>query len=289
MKKILCVFIVFLMMTSIFVGCGNKDKSKNEEASSNSVQSSSNDAEKNSGGDIKVNMGNSGVNLSLPDGFPKEVVPLLGDANVINVIDNKESKAMGITYTTEKSFEDVVAFYQEVIKDGVERSESASENGYLMFAKKAGIDISVVVSKYEGEKVSVFLNVSTADQEASGNSSASENNNFENAETVNVPSSYPIDKLPIISGDKITEASVTEGDSTNSYYLMVLSTKKIEEIVDYYDSNWGNITNKYKTVSSKDFDLQGEIEKYNITIRGEVQDDQLQLVEYHILIDESKQ
>jgi hypothetical protein len=276
------------MMTSILVGCGNKEGSKNEDASSNSVQSSSNDAEKNSGGDIKVNMGNSGVNLSLPDGFPKDVVPLLGDANVINVIDNKESKAMGITYTTDKSFEDAVAFYQEVIKDGVERSESASENGYLMFANKAGIDISVVISKYEGEKVSVFLNVSTADQETSGSSTTS-GNTFEDAETVDVPRNYPMDKLPIISGDKITEASVTEDDSTNSYYLIVLSTKKIEEIMDYYDSKWGSITNKYKTISSKDFDLQGEIEKYRITIRGEVQDDQLQLIEYYILIDESKQ
>jgi predicted enzyme related to lactoylglutathione lyase len=276
------------MMTSILVGCGNKEGSKNEDASSNSVQSSSNDAEKNSGGDIKVNMGNSGVNLSLPDGFPKDVVPLLGDANVINVIDNKESKAMGITYTTDKSFEDAVAFYQEVIKDGVERSESASENGYLMFANKAGIDISAVISKYEGEKVSVFLNVSTADQETSGSSTTS-GNTFEDAETVDVPRNYPMDKLPIISGDKITEASVTEDDSTNSYYLIVLSTKKIEEIMDYYDSKWGSITNKYKTISSKDFDLQGEIEKYRITIRGEVQDDQLQLIEYYILIDESKQ
>jgi preprotein translocase subunit SecD len=288
MKKVLCVFIVILIMTSFLVGCGNKDDSKNEDVSSNSVQSSSNDAEKNSGGDIKVNMGNSGVNLSLPDGFPKDVVPLLGDANVINVIDNKESKAMGITYTTDKSFEDAVAFYQEVIKDGVERSESASENGYLMFANKAGIDISAVISKYEGEKVSVFLNVSTANQETSGSSTTS-GNTFENAETVDVPRNYPMDKLPIISGDKITEASVTEDDSTNSYYLIVLSTKKIEEIMDYYDSKWGSITNKYKTISSKDFDLQGEIEKYSITIRGEVQDDQLQLIEYYILIDESKQ
>jgi preprotein translocase subunit SecD len=288
MKKVLCVFIVILIMTSFLVGCGNKDDSKNEDVSSNSVQSSSNDAEKNSGGDIKVNMGNSGVNLSLPDGFPKDVVPLLGDANVINVIDNKESKAIGITYTTDKSFEDAVAFYQEVIKDGVERSESASENGYLMFANKAGIDISAVISKYEGEKVSVFLNVSTANQETSGSSTTS-GNTFENAETVDVPRNYPMDKLPIISGDKITEASVTEDESTNSYYLIVLSTKKIEEIMDYYDSKWGSITNKYKTISSKDFDLQGEIEKYSITIRGEVQDDQLQLIEYYILIDESKQ
>jgi preprotein translocase subunit SecD len=288
MKKVLCVFIVILIMTSFLVGCGNKDDSKNEDVSSNSVQSSSNDAEKNSGGDIKVNMGNSGVNLSLPDGFPKDVVPLLGDANVINVIDNKESKAIGITYTTDKSFEDAVAFYQEVIKDGVERSESASENGYLMFANKAGIDISAVISKYEGEKVSVFLNVSTANQETSGSSTTS-GNTFENAETVDVPRNYPMDKLPIISGDKITEASITEDDSTNSYYLIVLSTKKIEEIMDYYDSKWGSITNKYKTISSKDFDLQGEIEKYSITIRGEVQDDQLQLIEYYILIDESKQ
>jgi hypothetical protein len=273
----------------MFVGCGNKDGSKNEEASSNSVQSSSNNAEKNSGGDIKVNLGNSGVNLSLPEGFPKDVVPLLGDANIINVIDNKESKAIGITYTTERSFEDAIAFYQEVIKDGVECSETASENGYLMFVKKSGVDISVVVSKYEDEKVSVFLNVSAADQETSSSSTTTGNNNFGNAETVDIPSSYPMDKLPIISGDKLTEASVTESDSTYSYYLRVLSTKKMEEIVDYYDSKWGSITNKYKTVSSRNFDLQGDIDKYSINISGEVQDDQLQLIEYYILIDESKQ
>jgi predicted small lipoprotein YifL len=293
MKKFLCVFTIFIMMVSSFAGCGSKggskDSNKNEQTSNNPVKSSTNDASKNSETGVKVDMGKIGTGLSLPDGFPKDVVPLLGDANIINVIDNKAAKAIGITYTTGKKFEDAVAFYSQVLKDAGERSETKTDGGYLLFGKKAGIDLSVVVSKYEGEKVSILLNVSTANKETSGSTTPAENNKFENAKTVQLPENYPKAKLPIINGDKIVEASLTESDSGKSYNLMLMSTKKIKDIVDYYDSKWGAIVNKYKNVSSQDFELQGEIEKYSISIRGEIQDDKTQVIEYYISIDENKE
>lgn len=291
MKRFLCICTVFIMMVSAFAGCGNKEKdnSKNEQGSNNPVESSVNDASKNSGSDIKVNMGTSGTNMSLPDGFPKDVVPLLDDANVINVIDNKESKTMGITYTTDKSFEDAAAFYQNVIKDAEDRSETKSDNGYMIYGKKNNIDITAVISKYEGDKISVFLNVSMLDQETSNNTTSAESSYFTDAKVVDLPEGYPKAKLPIINEDKVTEASLTESEGGNSFYLIVLSTKKIKDIVGYYETTWGNMKNKYKNIDSADFDLQGDTEKYSITIRGTVQDDKNQTVEYHISIDEIKE
>jgi hypothetical protein len=287
MKRFLCVCTIFIMMAFVFAGCGNKEAdNSNEQTSNNPVESSVNETSKNSGADIKVNMGASGTNMSLPDGFPRDVVPLLDDANIVNVIDNKESMAMGVTYTTDKSLEEAIAFYQNVFKDVEERVETKTDSGYMLFGKKNNIDITAVIAKYDGDKISILLNVSMVDQQKSMSINSSESNYFTDAEVVDLPEDYPKDKLPVINADKVTEASLTESDSGKSFYLIVASQKSIKDIAAHYETAWGNLKNKYKNVSSEEFDLQGEIEKYSINIRGTVQDDKTQTVEYHILIDE---
>ena len=112
-------------------------------------------------GDSKINYGTAkpGQNLSLPDEFPVDVLPLLDDARINFVNTNDANQAIGITFLTDKSFDEAVEFYQKVMQDGKVTMESKQDNSYILIGSKGSYAVSISITYQTGEKVFVLLDV----------------------------------------------------------------------------------------------------------------------------------
>jgi len=106
---------------------------------------------------IRFNLGETGRNLSLPDNYPKEVLPLPEDANVVNV--NADDRAIGVIFETGKSFEEAVEYCKDLMKDGSIIVEEKKEDSYLLIGTKDNYDITISVSKHFS--VSILFGISS--------------------------------------------------------------------------------------------------------------------------------
>lgn len=177
MKKIISVILIILLMGVMFAGCSSESKDSNQgndmESNENSQNTGTNsndssaeipsevkEAEEKSGTETNVSMGQVGNNLSLPDGYPKDIIPLLDDANIVNVNDARDtiSKAIGIGYMTNKSFEDAIVFYQEVMKDGTIDMENKTDDSFVILGSKGDYVVTIGGSLTNGT-VTIILDV----------------------------------------------------------------------------------------------------------------------------------
>jgi hypothetical protein len=309
-----------MLIMSGLAGCGGKDKDSDDtgKATSSEKEKDDEDEDKDNkdddgSGGIKIDLGKSGTNLKLPKDFPKDVVPLIKDANIVNVIDNKNAMAMGVTYVTEKDLEYAVEFYQDVLKDGQNYSVTEVSGGTILYALKEGYGVSATIVEYDGDKVSIMLNVAFNKKDDNDNPSEEPSEDpsdepsiepgdapieepsedpqqedyFKNLEEVDLPDEYQKDKYPVFSGDKVNEAIASEDDSETIIYLSVVSEKSLKEIVDYYEKSWGTLTDKSKTVSTNEFYLQGYLDGNLILVTGSY-DSEIKVVKYMLTIYEYK-
>lgn len=169
MKRILLLSML-VGMAVVIIACSNSPQQVSNENATAQPQSGEavkntppevtiKDLEQKSGMDINVSLGKTGENMSLPESFPNNTFPLPEDANIVNVNDNKDAKALGITFKTGKNFEEAVAFYQNVMKGGTITMEQKKDGTYLLMGDKDKYGVMVSVSKYNGDNVSVLLNV----------------------------------------------------------------------------------------------------------------------------------
>jgi hypothetical protein len=103
--------------------------------------------------------------LSLPDGYPKDVIPLLDDANIVNVNDARDtaSKAIGIGYTTKKGLEDAVEFYEDVMKDGTIDMKNKADDNFIILGSKGDYVVTISGALTNGT-VTIFLDVASKDR-----------------------------------------------------------------------------------------------------------------------------
>ncbi len=170
MKRIILLSIL-IFMTVFFISCSNSTTQNNNENETLQTKTAKVDGDKsaqdvidevkqNSGMGINVSLGETGENLSLPESFPNDVFPLLDDASIVNVNDNKEAKAIGIVFETDKSYEEAVAFYQDIMKSGTITVEDKKDDTYILMGTKDKYGIMITISKYNGDDISVLINVS---------------------------------------------------------------------------------------------------------------------------------
>lgn len=58
-------------------------------------------------------MGQMGTNLTMPDSFPVDDIPVMPNVNIINVYENDTKKNVRIMYGTDKEYDEVYDFYQK--------------------------------------------------------------------------------------------------------------------------------------------------------------------------------
>lgn len=171
MKKTISIILVILLVGLMITGCGSESNKSRQDAITNSSDSSAettsevNKIEEKSDTEINVSMGQMGSNLSLPDGYPKDVIPLLDDANIVNVNDARDtiSKAIGIGYTTKKSFEDAIEFYGDVMKDGSINMKNIADDNFIILGSKGDYVVTISGALTNGT-VTILLDVAPKDR-----------------------------------------------------------------------------------------------------------------------------
>lgn len=276
MKKNLCVLMIGILIIVSLAGCGNSSKAP-EVAK---VEEEVNKIAEEAGADVKVNLGQMGTNLKLPETFPKDVVPVLDDANIVNVIDNKDNNSMGIIFSTNKKYEEVASFYQAVLNGAEDFNQYQQDTTTILSGKKEGYRVTITAAKDpNNNNTSVMLDVNyseIAEKEA-------KKSLFASTTAAALPDGYPSDILPLLAGDKLMEGRYSESDGSVNYYLTVLSDKPMKEIVTGYEAAWKEIKNPSKDMSTSSFNFQGEANGYSFYISGDY-DEESKTVEYSLEI-----
>lgn len=82
-------------------------------------------------GDI---LGKMGTNLDLPESFPSDDIPLMSDANIINVYENDNKKNVRIMYGSNNEYDEVLEFYHKKFIDKLEEKPSPIDvDGGVMY------------------------------------------------------------------------------------------------------------------------------------------------------------
>lgn len=166
MKKIISIILIILLVGLVVAGCGSGSKAENVSSqdtgtnSSTEIPSEVKEIEEKSDTEINVSMGQAGNNMSLPNGYPEDVIPILEDANIVNVNDARDtiSKAIGIGYMTSKSLEEAVEFYQDVMKDGTINMENKTDDSFVIMGSKGDYAVTIGGSLTNGT-VTIILDV----------------------------------------------------------------------------------------------------------------------------------
>jgi len=169
MKKIMFILIMVLSVMAL-VSCSKGDKQvpekddlsqKTESETFGNVDKkvADEELEEDDGPYIRVDLGEIGENLSLPDSFPKDVLPLPEDANIVNVNEGSDNKGIGIIFKTGKSFDEAITYCQDIMKDGTIFAEDKKDDSYFLMGNKDKYSIMISVSKYNGEEISILFSV----------------------------------------------------------------------------------------------------------------------------------
>lgn len=295
MKKVLCILIPCLIVALILGSCGGGKKESAIEDFNEELKKSGKEIEgkisKEIGSSADINLdisqfGQIGTNLTLPDSFPEHVLPLVDDANIINVNENKENFIVSIIYTTTKRYDEVGKFYEEVFKDVENLNQYQLDNGISMNGTKDDYRINITAVAVDDKTSSVMLDVNYRQ--------LAERNKLKetliSGKSAALPDGYPEDIFPILEGDKVTESRYEEMGDEIYYYLTILSNLSQKDIIKGYEAIWSDIEVGYKSIGSADFQFDGHRgEKYAFSLNGEIRDSEANITEYRLRVLEYKQ
>lgn len=146
MKKVLSLILASMLILAL-VGCGEKEPADSGADS----------------GALKA-IETAGDNKTLPDSYPKDILPLAVDAEIIDVRENPARKSLEVMYVSDNDIGTLRDFYEAALRNAKNLSTDQTEDGYMISASMDGVDYTIMLSKdamksnpqYAG-KVSVYL------------------------------------------------------------------------------------------------------------------------------------
>jgi hypothetical protein len=157
MKKIVtCAFIVVLIIS--LAGCGISGKKPNKEGGNNNLSPGS--------------PGNK--ELTLPESYPKETLPLAADAEILDVRENPANNGIEVDYVSSNNIDTLIDFYEGLLLTATDLETSQLESGAMITAKVGDVYYTIMLNKgimdnnpkYAG-KVAVSVILSGKEQEPS--------------------------------------------------------------------------------------------------------------------------
>ncbi|HOJ12819.1 MAG TPA: hypothetical protein PK733_19820 [Clostridiales bacterium] len=119
---------------------------------------------------LNLNMGDVGNNLPLPDNYPKEILPLAGDAKIINVVQNTQNNGLGIIYISDDDLDSLLELNESALSDAKDLKVLETDDGYMLMASLEGVHYTIMIgeglfdqnSEYKG-KQSVYIELTRAE------------------------------------------------------------------------------------------------------------------------------
>lgn len=221
MKKILSLILVSVLILAL-AGCGDKAPSAdktNDETASEPKQVQATDVPQNP---IETASGSK----TLPAYYPKDILPLAADAEIIDVRENPANKGLEVAYVSDNDIDTLCDFYEGALKDAKDLNTDETPDGYWITAQMDGVDYTVMLdksamnsTKYAG-KVSVYLvllgieGVAGPAEEPKGDSLA-----------------WPFDEMPGVPELKGHISKILREDGIMHFEMMVESAETIKSYV----------------------------------------------------------
>ena len=109
---------------------------------------------------ISVDEDDSGVELSIPDSYTHELVPIYPNAHLYSVVESNQSYT--IMFYSKDEVEDVMDFYKNVFRDAENKMETIQTGSYTSYGELDGYTYTIDVSEdsdLEGYQTLVILGV----------------------------------------------------------------------------------------------------------------------------------
>lgn len=298
--KVLRIMAVFLIVTIMFslCSCGKIEEKIAEKSVEKLVENATGanvDITKD-GGKIEVNGETMEAGENLP--WPEEAMGELPKpkAKVTFVMAGDASKG-GTVAVSELELNDAKQYAEKLKEMGFKNGMNLEDSDGIIFSGTTdkGEQVNFVYNLSAKEGTVAYSpagqNINNGMQSAvanagmdGGSSDSSDGSYYDQAEAVELPDNYPVNMFPIMSEDKATDARATEDGNTIEFNITVMSKKQMKEIVEYYETQWGNIQDKYKSMNSNGFELNGQIKDYETYIYGELMEDEAKSVQYYITV-----
>lgn len=157
MKKLLLVAALYGLIV-LSAGCGGEKTYKTDEGT---VKVDGNKVEVTTRDGVKSKLTvDEGGGVSLPEGYPENVVPIMGGGKVIMANKNEDDQkktSFWITVRSEKDPQEIFKFYQEAVKDDTETQKTQMNNDYFVSGVKGEREFTIsVTSDGKNQKQSVI-------------------------------------------------------------------------------------------------------------------------------------
>ncbi|HBV97113.1 MAG: hypothetical protein JL50_21405 [Peptococcaceae bacterium BICA1-7] len=153
MKKFILA-VALSVVLALGAGCGGTKTIKTDEGTvkvdNNKVEVTTND-----GGKSQISVNEPG-GISLPEDYPKEIVPIIADGKIVLASKNEDPDkriSYWVTVNSPKDPKEVYGFYQEALKDATETQKTEVNNDYFISGIKGDRSFTVSVSSEENEGV----------------------------------------------------------------------------------------------------------------------------------------
>lgn len=148
MKKVLILMSVLIL---VLAGCGAKEPAANKAnggAASQAPKQSKTVAS----------------SKALPPSYPKEILPLAADAEILDVRENPKNKGLEVSYVSANDIDTLCDFYEGALKDAKDLNTQKTADGYWISATMDGVGYTIMldksamnpIPKYAG-KISVYI------------------------------------------------------------------------------------------------------------------------------------
>lgn len=162
MKKTLSLILLSVLILAL-AACGAAEPAP-EEANGEAAPAISEQSQTN---DDSQSPQTSSDSTTLPANYPKDVLPLAVDAEIIDVRENPASKGLEVMYVSDNDVGTLCDFYEGALKDAPDLNTLETANGYMISANMDGVGYNIMLSEdamnpnpqYAGKK-SVYIMLS---------------------------------------------------------------------------------------------------------------------------------
>lgn len=101
---------------------------------------------------------------TLPDFYPKDILPLAADAEILDVRENPSNAGLEVSYVSGNNIDTLCDFYEGALKDAKNLNTIETSDGYMITARLDDVGFSIMLSKdamksnpLHSGKISVYI------------------------------------------------------------------------------------------------------------------------------------
>lgn len=139
MKRALLLILMFVWVLTL-AGCGEEKPAGKEAPKQNETVA-------NSKTFSEAANGPRDDALSLPDGYPKEMLPLAADAEILGIRENPANNGLEVDYVSGNNLDTLVDYYEGALKDAKDLSSFQTQSGHMVTASMDGTYYTIMLSE----------------------------------------------------------------------------------------------------------------------------------------------